>query len=71
MRDREEILKNLEQTGERVHYKGRSRSSVQGVDWLWKLKGSSRHDVVRSCIGLHPHWDIYIINDIPYRKHSK
>ncbi|XP_062571422.1 uncharacterized protein LOC134233470 [Saccostrea cucullata] len=27
--------------------------------------------MVRSCIGLHPHWDIYIIDNKAYRKPSK
>ncbi|XP_062575812.1 uncharacterized protein LOC134237688 [Saccostrea cucullata] len=54
---------------EAVHYRGRSQDSVDHVRWLWRY--SLRPDIVRSCIGLHPHNDIYIIDNKPYRKTSK
>ncbi|XP_062578899.1 uncharacterized protein LOC134240842, partial [Saccostrea cucullata] len=57
---REEFLRNLQQKGEEIPNKQ--------VKWLWKFH---RHDIVRSCIGLHPHSDIYIINQKAYRKHSE
>ncbi|XP_062586698.1 probable serine/threonine-protein kinase pats1 [Saccostrea cucullata] len=54
-----------------VHYRGRSQDSVDHVTWLWRYGREARPDIVRSCIGLHPHWDIYIIDNKPYRKPSK
>ncbi|XP_056015748.1 uncharacterized protein LOC125673557 isoform X1 [Ostrea edulis] len=62
--DRKEFLNNLTQTGEYVQH----RDSVQPVKWIWR---NHRPGIARSCIGLHPHCDIYIINNTPYRKHSK
>ncbi|XP_056015440.1 uncharacterized protein LOC125675812 isoform X2 [Ostrea edulis] len=62
------LLEELHRTGERVQYRGGSQGSVQHVKWLWIY---GRPDIVRSCIGLHPHWDIYIINNTAYRKHSQ
>ncbi|XP_056015075.1 uncharacterized protein LOC125676208 [Ostrea edulis] len=69
--DREELLNKLTQSGECVQYRAGSQGSVQHVKWLWRLDHKARPDIVRSCIGLHPHCDIYIINNTAYRKHSK
>ncbi|XP_062568848.1 probable serine/threonine-protein kinase pats1 [Saccostrea cucullata] len=41
------------------------------VRWLWRYGVYARPDIVRSCIGLHPHNDIYIIDNKPYRKPSE
>jgi hypothetical protein len=68
---RKAILEELQQTGECVPYRGGSQVGVQHVKWLWRPLHYPRPDIVRSCIGLHPHWDIYIINNTAYRKHSK
>ncbi|XP_062567404.1 uncharacterized protein LOC134229652, partial [Saccostrea cucullata] len=65
---REKILTELRREGEAVYYRGRSHVSVDHVTWLWR---HGRPDIVRSCIGLHPHWDIYIIDNKTYRKPSK
>ncbi|XP_048765229.2 uncharacterized protein LOC125673020 [Ostrea edulis] len=62
--ERGAFLEELQKTGECVQ----SQGSVQHVKWLWRYE---RNDIVRSCIGLHPHWDIYIINNTAYRKHSQ
>ncbi|XP_061192310.1 uncharacterized protein LOC133200542 [Saccostrea echinata] len=64
---RDEFLMDLRRGGEAVHYRGRSQDSVDHVIWLWRYL---RPDIVRSCIGLHPHWDIYIIDNKAYRKPS-
>ena len=66
--EREEFLTELRREGEAVHYRGRSQDSVDHVTWLWRY---GRPDIVRSCIGLHQHWDIYIIDNKTYRKPSK
>ncbi|XP_062590128.1 probable serine/threonine-protein kinase pats1 [Saccostrea cucullata] len=65
---RTQLLKTLKEQGEAVHYRGRSQGSVDHVTWLWRHK---RPDIVRSCIGLHPHNDIYIIDNKAYRKPSE
>ncbi|XP_056015017.1 uncharacterized protein LOC125676215 isoform X3 [Ostrea edulis] len=62
--ERGAFLEDLQKTGECVQ----SQGSVQHVKWLWR---DLRPDIVRSCIGLHPHRDIYIINNTAYRKHNK
>ncbi|XP_062598536.1 uncharacterized protein LOC134259928 [Saccostrea cucullata] len=62
------LLTDLRKEGEAVHYRGRSQKSVDHVTWLWK---STRPDIVRSCIGLHQHNDIYIIDNKAYKKTSK
>ncbi|XP_062567507.1 uncharacterized protein LOC134229738 [Saccostrea cucullata] len=59
---RGQFLNNLEREGEGIR---RFRGDVHHVTWLWR---HGRPDIVRSCIGLHPHWDIYIINNKAYRK---
>ncbi|XP_062605949.1 uncharacterized protein LOC134267753, partial [Saccostrea cucullata] len=69
--EREKFLTVLRREGEAVHYRGRSQDSVDHVTWLWRYFGGARPDIVRSCIGLHPHNDIYIIDNKPYRKPSK
>lgn len=58
------------QPGECVRYRSGSQGDVPHVKWLWKYGRLARPDIVRSCIGLRPHWDIYIINNMAYRKHS-
>ncbi|XP_056018466.1 uncharacterized protein LOC125668285 [Ostrea edulis] len=74
---RKQFLEELKQNRECVQYRGRpedsggSQDNVQHVEWLWRSESDARPDIVRSCIGLHPHWDIYIINNTAYRKHSK
>ncbi|XP_062604730.1 uncharacterized protein LOC134266519, partial [Saccostrea cucullata] len=69
--EREKFLTELRREGEAVHYRGRSQDSVDHVTWLLRYEYEARPDIVRSCIGLHPHWDIYIIDNKPYRKSSK
>ncbi|XP_062584754.1 uncharacterized protein LOC134246406 [Saccostrea cucullata] len=64
---RKEFLMNLRREGEAVHYRGISQNSVHHVTWLWRYGDWARPDIVRSCIGLHPHWDIYIIDNKAYR----
>ncbi|XP_061193211.1 uncharacterized protein LOC133201424 [Saccostrea echinata] len=66
--EREKFVMDLRNEGEVVHRKGRSQDSVQHVTWLWRY---GRPDIVRSCIGLHPHWDINIIDNKAYRKPSE
>ncbi|XP_062610254.1 uncharacterized protein LOC134272035 [Saccostrea cucullata] len=66
--EREEFLTVLRREGEAVHYRGRSQDSVDHVTWL---RSDLRPDIVRSCIGLHPHWDLYIIDNKTYGKPSK
>ncbi|XP_062608155.1 probable serine/threonine-protein kinase pats1 [Saccostrea cucullata] len=66
--EREKILTELKREGEAVHYRGRSQDCVDHVTWLWRYW---RPDIVRSCIGLHPHNDIYIIDNKAYRKPSE
>ncbi|XP_062605775.1 uncharacterized protein LOC134267588, partial [Saccostrea cucullata] len=66
--EREKFLTELRREGEAVHYRGRSQDSVDHVTWLWRYW---RPDIVRSCIGLHPHNDIYIIDNKAYRKPNK
>ncbi|XP_056015005.1 uncharacterized protein LOC130052877 isoform X2 [Ostrea edulis] len=68
---RQEFIRDLEHSGECVHCRGGSQGSVQHVKWLRRDVINTRPDIVRSCIGLHPHWDIYIINNTAYRKQSK
>ncbi|XP_062566138.1 uncharacterized protein LOC134228503 [Saccostrea cucullata] len=50
---------------------GNTHDTVDHVTWLWRYRRQARPDIVRSCIGLHPHWDIYIIDNKPYRKPSE
>ncbi|XP_062620756.1 uncharacterized protein LOC134282373 [Saccostrea cucullata] len=68
---RKQFLTDLRREGETVHYRGRSHDSVDHVTWLWRYWVYNRPDIVRSCIGLYPHNDIYIIDNKPYRKPSK
>ncbi|XP_062598690.1 uncharacterized protein LOC134260096, partial [Saccostrea cucullata] len=68
---RKQFLLNLRGEGEAVHYRGRSHDSMDHVRWLWRYGVYARPDIVRSCIGLHPHNDIYIIDNKPYRKPSE
>ncbi|XP_062599977.1 uncharacterized protein LOC134261567, partial [Saccostrea cucullata] len=68
---RKEFLSDLRKGGAAVHYRGRSHDSIDHVTWLWRYNYWARPDIVRSCIGLHPHWDIYIIDNKAYRKTSK
>ncbi|XP_061192318.1 uncharacterized protein LOC133200551 [Saccostrea echinata] len=68
---REEFLMDLRRGGEAVHYRRRSQDSVDHVTWLWRYEFLARPDIVRSCIGLNPHNDIYIIDNKAYRKTSK
>ncbi|XP_062566783.1 uncharacterized protein LOC134229088, partial [Saccostrea cucullata] len=65
---REEFLNDLKKEGESVNSRKPTHDSVDHVTWLWRY---GRPDIVRSCIGLHPHWDIYIIDNKAYRKPSK
>ncbi|XP_062581807.1 uncharacterized protein LOC134243570, partial [Saccostrea cucullata] len=69
--ERTQLLITLKEQGEAVHYRGRSHDSVDHVTWLWRYGYWARPDIVRSCIGLHPHNDIYIIGNKAYRKPSK
>ncbi|XP_062613224.1 uncharacterized protein LOC134274995 [Saccostrea cucullata] len=69
--EREEFLTELRKEGEAVHYRGRPHDSVDHVTWLWRHRYGARPDIVRSCIGLYPHWDLYIIDNKTYRKPSK
>ncbi|XP_062572567.1 uncharacterized protein LOC134234505 [Saccostrea cucullata] len=64
--NRKEFLMDLRR-GEALNYRGRSQDSVDHVIWLWRYR---RPDIVRSCIGLHPHNDIYILDNKAYRKPS-
>ncbi|XP_056015202.1 uncharacterized protein LOC130052939 [Ostrea edulis] len=66
--ERRAFLEELQQTVECEQIRGGSQGSVQHVKWLWRYE---RTDFVRSCIGPHPHSDIYIINNTAYRKHSQ
>ncbi|XP_062601006.1 uncharacterized protein LOC134262647, partial [Saccostrea cucullata] len=66
--EREKFLTELRREGEAVHYRGRSQDKKDHVTWLWRYRYGARPDIVRSCIGLHPHWDIYIIDNKTYRK---
>ncbi|XP_061192320.1 uncharacterized protein LOC133200553 [Saccostrea echinata] len=68
---RKEFLMDLRREGETVHYKGSSQDSVDHVTWIWRYNVHARPDIVRSCIGLHPHNDIYIIDNKAYRKPNK
>ncbi|XP_061192116.1 uncharacterized protein LOC133200314 [Saccostrea echinata] len=68
---RKEFLMDIKRGGEAVHYRERSQDSVDHVTWLWRYEYWPRHDIVRSCIGLHPHNDIYIVDNKAYRKPSK
>ncbi|XP_061192321.1 uncharacterized protein LOC133200555 [Saccostrea echinata] len=68
---RKGFLMDLRREGEAVHYRGRSQDSVDHVTWLWRYEYDARPNIVRSCIGLHPHNDIYIIDNKAYRKPSK
>ncbi|XP_062566927.1 uncharacterized protein LOC134229236 [Saccostrea cucullata] len=65
---RKQFLIDLRREGATLHYRGRSHDSVDHVTWLRRY---GKPDIVRSCIGLHPHWDIYIIDNKAYRKPSK
>ncbi|XP_062613942.1 uncharacterized protein LOC134275697 [Saccostrea cucullata] len=64
-------LETLKQKGEGILYKGRSSDREDHVTWLWRYDEDARPDIVRSCIGLHPHWDIYVIDNKAYRKPNK
>ncbi|XP_062584103.1 uncharacterized protein LOC134245876, partial [Saccostrea cucullata] len=64
------FLMDLRRGGEAVYYRGRSCDSVDHVTWLWRHDYRARPDIVRSCISLHPHNDIYIIDNKAYRKPS-
>ncbi|XP_062594581.1 uncharacterized protein LOC134256001 [Saccostrea cucullata] len=68
---REEFLNDLKKAGESLNSTKQTRNSVDHVTWLWIYSDYARPDIVRSCIGLHPHNDIYIIDNKPYRKPSK
>ncbi|XP_062575507.1 uncharacterized protein LOC134237423 [Saccostrea cucullata] len=68
---RKEFLKDLRQEGKVEDYRGRSPDGVNYVMWLWRYDREARPDIVRSCIGLHPHWDLYIIDNKAYRKQNK
>ncbi|XP_062619688.1 uncharacterized protein LOC134281228, partial [Saccostrea cucullata] len=65
---RKKILTDLRQKEEALYYRRRSQDSVDHVTWLWRHGEYNRPDIVRSCIGLLPHNDIYIIDNKPYRK---
>ncbi|XP_062601082.1 uncharacterized protein LOC134262764, partial [Saccostrea cucullata] len=65
---REKYLIDLRTEGEPLHVSGRSQNSADHVTWLWRYKYDAGPAIVRSCIGLHPHWDIYIIDNKAYRK---
>ncbi|XP_062603113.1 uncharacterized protein LOC134264868 [Saccostrea cucullata] len=64
---RKEFLMDQRREVEAIYYRGRSQDSVNHVRWLWRYL-NPRPDIVRSCIGLHQHWDIYIIDNKAYRK---
>ncbi|XP_062606915.1 uncharacterized protein LOC134268690 [Saccostrea cucullata] len=68
---REKFLKDLKEEAEAEDYRKRSRDSVDNVSKIWRYWMNARPDIVRSCIGLHPHKDIYIIDNKAYRKPSK
>ncbi|XP_061195128.1 uncharacterized protein LOC133203347 [Saccostrea echinata] len=69
--ERQEFLEKLKQSAEYILYK-RSQESDQNVKWVWKYGViHGRPEVVRSCIGLHEHWDIYIMDNKAHRKPSK
>ncbi|XP_062614823.1 uncharacterized protein LOC134276605, partial [Saccostrea cucullata] len=68
--ERSKFLRTLRR-GEAVHYRGRPEDSVDHVRWLLGYGCRARHDIVRSCIGLQPHWDIYILDNKAYRKSSE
>ncbi|XP_062579515.1 uncharacterized protein LOC134241489 [Saccostrea cucullata] len=65
---RRDFLTVQKRGGDAVHLRGRSHNSVDHVTWLWRYERWARPNIVRSCIGLHPHLDIYIIDNKPYRK---
>ncbi|XP_061193328.1 uncharacterized protein LOC133201541 [Saccostrea echinata] len=65
--EREQFIETLKDSGEAVQYRGRSQDSVQHLRWIGS---AARPDIVRSCIGLHSHNDIYIIDNKAYRKPS-
>ncbi|XP_062619585.1 uncharacterized protein LOC134281134, partial [Saccostrea cucullata] len=64
-----EYLQRL-QTGESVHCRG-SNDSFEHILWKWEYLKDARPNIVRSCIGLHEHSDIYIIGNKAYREPSK
>ncbi|XP_062600549.1 probable serine/threonine-protein kinase pats1 [Saccostrea cucullata] len=64
---RKEFLNDIRKEGKVVDHR-RSHDSADHVIWRW---GYWRPDIVRSCIGLYPHWDIYIIDNKAFRKPSK
>ncbi|XP_062619704.1 uncharacterized protein LOC134281245 [Saccostrea cucullata] len=68
--NREQFLLDLRRDGEAFHYLRKCKDSVHQVTWLWRYWINARPDIVRSCIGLHPHNDIYIIDNKAYRKPS-
>ncbi|XP_062605766.1 uncharacterized protein LOC134267574, partial [Saccostrea cucullata] len=68
---RTQLLITLKEQGDAVHYRGRSQDSVNHVTWLWRYGYWARPDIVRSCVGLHQHNDIYIIDNKAYRKPSE
>ncbi|XP_062597176.1 uncharacterized protein LOC134258649 [Saccostrea cucullata] len=69
--DRKDFQEKLKQEGERIQSRKAAVDSVDHVTWLWRYGGYNRPDIVRSCIGLHQHNDIYIIDNQAYRKPSE
>ncbi|XP_062584621.1 uncharacterized protein LOC134246315, partial [Saccostrea cucullata] len=69
--ERQEFLEKLKELEEDIQFRG-SQESGQNVKWIWKYGVvHGRPDIVRSCIGLHEHWDIYVIGNKAHRKSSK
>ncbi|XP_062615181.1 uncharacterized protein LOC134276921 [Saccostrea cucullata] len=69
--ERTQIQKELKQTGEKIKRRKESHNDhKQNLTWLWRNMANARLDIVRSCIGSYPHLDIYIIDNIAYRKPS-
>ncbi|XP_062599445.1 uncharacterized protein LOC134260939 [Saccostrea cucullata] len=68
--ERKTFITDLEKKGEILNYSGKSQSQAQ-VKWFHRFW---RPAIVRSCVGNHPHMDIYIINNkaykVPSRYHS-
>ncbi|XP_062569082.1 uncharacterized protein LOC134231175 [Saccostrea cucullata] len=65
---RKDFLMDLRKKGKDVKFRRSLRDSVDHVTWLWRYGLYARPDIVRSCIGLYPHNDIYIIDNKAYRK---
>ncbi|XP_062573856.1 uncharacterized protein LOC134235724, partial [Saccostrea cucullata] len=68
---RKDFLMDLRKKGKDVKFRRSLRDSVDHVTWLWRYGLYARPDIVRSCIGLYPHNDIYIIDNKAYRKLGK